>query len=411
MAVTQLRGSNQLMDATVTLAKMEANFLGGSDWNLSDGNNNATITGVKAGVNPYDVVNVQQFENALAGLDFQPDVDNIQSDATLDPGASPTEGVRYIVQDTGALHANFGAISGVGNNDIVEYRGSVFVVAYDVSAQGPGALVWDRASSTYQRWDGTGWAEFGGLAGITAGTGLVKSGNTINFVAADNSLTVNADSTQVNVGNTNGTSLQVSASGLELASTVTGNRTFNGGSFAVNGTTANFYGSTSTTIGLASSVTSLVGSAIDFVDSEVAGASVATPIPLAVTATGDYGNGNGTGAGDVIDQFRAEFTDDALINAIVELKAKLDNQVSKLSPFYNESLTVTHNNPDTSALANLGTHASDKVTSVRVYLNGARMNPGATNDYVLNALTGVISFTFNLKNNDAVLVDYDQQDA
>lgn len=119
-------------------------------------------------------------DNALAGLDFQPDVLNIQVDATLDPGATPTDGDRYIITDFENLHANFGTITGVANNDIVEYVTDAFVVAYDVSVQGEGALCWDQDGNTWQRFDGTDWAEFGGLTGITAGDGLTKTGNTIS---------------------------------------------------------------------------------------------------------------------------------------------------------------------------------------------------------------------------------------
>lgn len=90
-------------------------------------------------------------------LDWQSDVLNIQTDATLDPGASPATGARYILTDVGALHANFGSISGVANNDIVQYSGSAFVVAYDVSVQGEGAFTWNRNNNKMYQWDGSSW--------------------------------------------------------------------------------------------------------------------------------------------------------------------------------------------------------------------------------------------------------------
>lgn len=133
-------------------------------------------------------------DSGLTGLDFQPDVLDIQIDATLDPGATPTTGDRYIISNSTALHANFGTIVGVSDNDIVEYDGVDFVVIYDVSVQGEGALVWDRDSNTWQRYDGTDWADFGGLAGISAGDGLTKSGDVINVVTASAArIVVNAD--------------------------------------------------------------------------------------------------------------------------------------------------------------------------------------------------------------------------
>ena len=61
------------------------------------------------------------------------------------------------------------------------------------------------------------FSQFSGAGSIVAGAGLVKTGSTIDFVAADTSLTVNADSVQVNLnGNTLETSsgLRVKAAGI-----------------------------------------------------------------------------------------------------------------------------------------------------------------------------------------------------
>ncbi|MEA2036421.1 MAG: hypothetical protein U9O94_02855 [Nanoarchaeota archaeon] len=46
MAVTQARGSNQIMDTSIPLSKLITDFLAGSDWNITNGNNNAVITGL-----------------------------------------------------------------------------------------------------------------------------------------------------------------------------------------------------------------------------------------------------------------------------------------------------------------------------------------------------------------------------
>jgi len=393
MAITQLRGSSQIKDATINRSKLVNDFLNGSDWNLTNGANNATITGVMAGSNPYDVVNYEQFQNALSGLDFQKDVIAKQVDNTLDPGASPNNGDRYIITDSSNLHTNFGSIPGIGNNDIVEYTGSVFEVVYDVSVQGEGTLVWEQTGNIYQRWDGTSWDEFGGLSGITAGNGLTKTGNVINVNSANASITVNPDNIEVTAGNTNGNSLEVTATGIELRSTITGDRTFTGANFAIQMTaTAEFHGSTTTTIGTSTSNTHLVGNSIDFNDSEVADATVTSAIPFAITPTTNYGNGNGTSSGDAINQFRSEFTDDALINALLELKANVDNNVSKLTAYYNEMPSVTNGSATLPALAHLGSHATDKVINVRVYLNGIRQAQGVSNDYTINQTTGVITF-------------------
>jgi len=136
-------------------------------------------------------------EQAIMGLDFQKDVLDIQTDATLSPG-TPVLGDRYILTNTTTLHAGFGSIVGVGNNDIVEYNGTAFVVSYDVSVKGEGVLVWDKDSNTFQKYDGTAWSEFGGLSGVTAGDGLTKIGNVLNAGAGDG-IDVDADSISVDV--------------------------------------------------------------------------------------------------------------------------------------------------------------------------------------------------------------------
>ncbi|RMH47903.1 MAG: hypothetical protein D6688_02850, partial [Alphaproteobacteria bacterium] len=93
--------------------------------------NTITITGVP--IDSNHAVRKADLDAAIAGIDFQPDVIDVQVDATLDPGVSPATGARYIITNAASLHANFGTISGLQDNDIVEYDGSQWVVAYDVS--------------------------------------------------------------------------------------------------------------------------------------------------------------------------------------------------------------------------------------------------------------------------------------
>lgn len=144
--------------------------------NLAMGGN--IISGLGAPINANDALRKIDMETALAGLDFQPDVNARQADATLDVTGA-VEGDRYIIGNASDLHASFGTIAGVENGDIVEYDGSEFVVVYDVSASGEGAITWNRDKDTFQFFNGTVWADFGGLAGVTAGIGLEKDGNNI----------------------------------------------------------------------------------------------------------------------------------------------------------------------------------------------------------------------------------------
>jgi hypothetical protein len=144
------------------------------------------ITNLANGTSPNDAVNLSQLDAAIAGLDFQKDIDALVANAsTTAPGAglpAAATGQRYILESgTGSLAGGWGAIAGVGNNDIVEYNGTAWVVSYDVSVRGEGALIWNRDQNYFMRWDGSAWNEFGGLAGITAGAGLLKSGNVLSI--------------------------------------------------------------------------------------------------------------------------------------------------------------------------------------------------------------------------------------
>ena len=130
-----------------------------------------------------DVTNKAYVDSAIAKMNWQADVKAIQTDAVLDPGATPVTGDRYIITNAVALHANFGTIANVANGDIVEYDGTAFVIAYDVSAQGAladGTITWDAADAMFVRYYGTTWTEFGGMNATNAGIGLIKSGNIIN---------------------------------------------------------------------------------------------------------------------------------------------------------------------------------------------------------------------------------------
>lgn len=122
---------------------------------------------------------------------FQENIIDIQTDATLDPGASPATGARYIITDSGSLHANFGAISGVGNGDIVEYTGSAFEVMWDASAEGEGAQAYNEAANSFYIYDGS-WS-----APVTADEQVKISSNDSTtgyledkIVSNDSSLTI-----------------------------------------------------------------------------------------------------------------------------------------------------------------------------------------------------------------------------
>jgi hypothetical protein len=64
--------------------------------------------------------------------------------------------------------------------------------------------------------DNVVWTQFSGAGSIQAGTGLSKSGNTINFASADSSLTVNANDAQVKLDPAGAITLDGGSAGLEV---------------------------------------------------------------------------------------------------------------------------------------------------------------------------------------------------
>jgi len=108
----------------------------------------------------------------------QQKVIDIQTDATLDPGASPTTGDRYIIENSAALNANFGSIAGIGDDDIVEYDGTNFVVVWDASVQGAGACAYDLDSSTEYCYNGSEWST---AASPSGGDGITFNGGSNRY--------------------------------------------------------------------------------------------------------------------------------------------------------------------------------------------------------------------------------------
>lgn len=135
------------------------------------------ITGLANGTLATDAINKGQLDAALAGLDFQADVWGVQVDDTLVPEL--IVGRRYILSNVADLATEFGTIADVGNGDIVEYDGTDFQVVYDVSVAGPGAIAWNRADSQFWYFN-TSWTAFGGMSGVEAGVGIVKTGNVLS---------------------------------------------------------------------------------------------------------------------------------------------------------------------------------------------------------------------------------------
>jgi hypothetical protein len=119
-----------------------------------------------------DAVTKTYVDGLIQGLRWDDPVLAIQTDASLDPGASPTTGDRYILEASGTLHANFGTITGVGDDDIVEYNGSAWVIDFDASVTGEGETVYNRATNSSYTYNGSAWVVMGGTSDHGALSGL-----------------------------------------------------------------------------------------------------------------------------------------------------------------------------------------------------------------------------------------------
>lgn len=152
------------------------------------------LTNLGAPTSSSDAARKIDLDNALAGLDFQEDVLGLESDFVDTAG-------RYIYVN-GATFAT-GVAAAAGDIVEVDAAGEITVLAYDVSAQGPGAMTWNRDTSSWYRWNGTNWAEFGGLVSYTGGNGIDITNNVVSVVAGDSSIVVDGDG--VKVGDLSGT--------------------------------------------------------------------------------------------------------------------------------------------------------------------------------------------------------------
>lgn len=205
--------TNEKLAGSISDDKLSESYLkvNGTRVMLADLNMNTLykVINLANGTNPTDAVNLSQIQSLEAGLDIQLDVLGIQVDNTLVPETNL--GSRYIITNSLNLHVNFGTISGLEDNDIVQYNGTAFYVAYDVSVKGKMALVANRADDQWYNWSGTSWNTFTAWENVIAGAGLTKDGKTIN-VGGSYSITVNADNIEIRL-KTNG-GLAVDSNGV-----------------------------------------------------------------------------------------------------------------------------------------------------------------------------------------------------
>jgi len=355
MAITQLRSNTQLKDASVTVAKLATE--NGATWTIA-GDNLGIIDGLGNPTTSNQAVNKSYVDSLVDTTLKSPDGFATDSSGNYPSDYKGTgtvsEGDVFYVTSVsngttvGSTTVNVGdtlvaLVDNPGNTDsnwvIMESNRDQATE----TAKGVARIA--TASEISAGTDDTTIVTPAKLATVTksAGAGLTDTNNVFDVVAADASLVVNADDMAVQVGNTNGTSLETTSTGVELTSTVTGDRTFSSDNFTVSSNTK---------------------------------AEIGAPADGAVLTNQPSGS----------------------VDLAISTTKYVDDALSAVTEVFNELPTVTDGSADVT-LANTPIAGTE-----RVYLNGARMAPGGKADFTISGST--ITFNYNLAAGDRVLVDY-----
>ena len=137
-------------------------------------------------------------DGSAAGLEILDDVADIVNAASAPP--STGNGDRYIIGDSSSPHTGWGSLT-FANGDVLEYNGSAWTLAVDVSVEAADKtlLVWNYTDGIWNKLSvgSTTWTEHGGLAGVTAGSALTKTSNTLDVNVDNSTIEVSGDALRV----------------------------------------------------------------------------------------------------------------------------------------------------------------------------------------------------------------------
>lgn len=194
--------------------------------NASDVATKSYADGIKQGLHPKDSVRAAT-ETNISDL-------STGAPATVD-GVSLNNGDRVLVKSQSTASENgIYVVDSAGSGSDGEWSRAadadedaevvagmyVFITEGSVNADAGFVLTSDDPIVVGS--DSLAFTQFSGAGQITAGDGLTKSGNTIDFAAADDSLSVGADSVSVALDSTAGT-IALSTDGLRVADGAAGN--------------------------------------------------------------------------------------------------------------------------------------------------------------------------------------------
>lgn len=240
MAQTYVNGHEQLKASSVTSAEVDSSIIVAAGTNAFTGDQSMgthKITNLAAPTNPNDAARLADVTAAAAGIDPKESVRAATTSALptytysalaiteTGNGALPTiDGVtlvandRLLVKNEAGGNQKYNGIYvvtqvGTGGTPFILTRASDFDTTGEVTA-GAYCFVEEGTANADSGWilstdnpitlDTTAlsFTQFTGLGEIVAGAGLTKTGNTLDVVAADDSMTINADSIQVKYSGT-----------------------------------------------------------------------------------------------------------------------------------------------------------------------------------------------------------------
>lgn len=204
MATTQIRGTTQIKDATVSVAKLLMN----ADLAMAT----HKITGLVDGVNPQDAVTKAQLDAMSTGLDIKASVRaatigniTLSGTQTID-GVALTAGNRVLVKNqtdpsqNGIYVVAAGAWSRATDADVsAEVSSGMFTFVSEGSVNASSGWVLSTADPIVLNTTDLTFGQFSGAGAVTAGNGLGQTGSVISLdtpssLSASSTNAVTADS-------------------------------------------------------------------------------------------------------------------------------------------------------------------------------------------------------------------------
>lgn len=358
MPATQIRGSTQILDGTITAAKLVsglnlptsqlqdgADFIrrtGSVAWTADQSHGGFKITNLGTPTVGTDAATKAYVDSVSAGLDPKgsvravaiANVASLSGEQTVD-GVSLVAGDRVLItaQSTASQNGIWVVAAGAWTRPsdytgAATATGGAFVFVEEGTTNSDTGWVLTTNGAVTVDTTSTTWTQFSGGGTILAGTGLTKTGSTLSFNIGDGLENDGSNNIRVKL---NGASLERTASGVRI------------------------------TPGTAGQVM----------------ISNATPAPTFASLSGDVSSVSGAGA--------------------VTLATGI---MRKTNFVRNETPSGTINGSNV-AFTLAGTPVSG---TEAVYQNGVRLRPGAGNDYTISG--GTITFVTAPLSGDVILVDY-----